>query len=79
MAARQRNNARVVRTDDGPTVVLAHGFDCDHNLGRLVAPVLAEHFRVVLFGYVGSGRSGLRAWQEECHTFFLGDVCGKGP
>ncbi len=79
MAARQRNSVRVVRTDDGPTVVLAHGFGCDQDLWRLLAPVLAEHFRVVLFGYVGSGRSDLRAWQGECCAFFLGDVCGKGP
>ena len=79
MAARQRNSVRVVRTDDGPTVVLAHGFGCDQNLWRLVAPVLAEHFRVALFGYVGSGRSDLRAWQEERYAFFLGDVYGKGP
>lgn len=28
--------------------------------------------------YAGSGRSDLRAWQEERYAFFLCDVCGKG-
>ncbi len=48
-----------------PVVMLAHGFGCDQNLWRLVAPVLAEEFPVVLFDYVGSGRSDLSAWSEE--------------
>ncbi|MFE6623588.1 alpha/beta fold hydrolase [Streptomyces sp. NPDC008086] len=65
MAVLQRNNVRVLGPEDRPTVVLAHGFGCDQNMWRLVAPVLAEHFRVVLFDYVGSGRSDRRAWQEE--------------
>ena len=43
-------------------VMLAHGFGCDQNMWRLVAPALARDFRVVLFDHVGSGRSDLSAW-----------------
>ena len=49
---------------EGPAVMLAHGFGCDQNMWRLVLPVLAERFRVVLFDYVGSGHSDPLAWDE---------------
>ena len=51
--------------EDRPVVMLAHGFGCDQNLWRLIAPQLAENFRVVLFDHVGAGRSDLSAWQPE--------------
>lgn len=48
--------------------MLAHGFGCDQNLWRLVAPTLEEHFRVVLFDHVGSGLSDLSAWDAERYS-----------
>ncbi|MEV0649093.1 alpha/beta hydrolase [Phytomonospora sp. NPDC050363] len=65
MDLRRRYNLTVTGPDDGPTVVLAHGFGCDQNLWRLVAPILAEDFRVVMFDHVGSGRSDVSAWSAE--------------
>ncbi|MEV6796028.1 alpha/beta hydrolase [Streptomyces sp. NPDC051320] len=65
MDIRDRNNVRIVGRQDGPTVVLAHGFGCDQNMWRLVVPALAEHYQVVLFDYVGSGGSDLSAWSQE--------------
>jgi sigma-B regulation protein RsbQ len=59
-----RNNITVAGPEDAPVLLLAHGFGCDQNMWRLVAPVLAENFRVVQFDYVGSGRSDLTAWSE---------------
>ena len=57
-----RNNVVVTGRPDGPVLMLAHGFGCDQNMWRLVLPVLAERFRVVLFDYVGSGRADPVAW-----------------
>jgi len=37
--------------------VFAHGFGCDQRMWRFVAPAFEEEFRVVLFDYVGAGRS----------------------
>ncbi len=65
MGVNARNHVVVTGRADGPTVMLSHGFGCDQNLWRLVAPSLARDFRVVLFDHVGSGRSDLSAWQEE--------------
>jgi sigma-B regulation protein RsbQ len=57
-----RNNVVVTGNPDGRTVVLAHGFGCDQNMWRLTVPALAPDYRVVLFDYVGSGRSELSAF-----------------
>lgn len=65
MDVRSKNNVVITGRADGPTVVLAHGFGCDQNLWRLVAPALAEQFRVVLFDHVGAGKSDLHAWSAE--------------
>jgi sigma-B regulation protein RsbQ len=61
----RRNNVVMTGPEGRPVVMLAHGFGCDQNLWRLVAPQLAENFRVVLFDHVGAGRSDLSAWQPE--------------
>ncbi|MEU7484260.1 alpha/beta hydrolase [Streptomyces sp. NPDC042319] len=61
----RRNNVTVTGNPDGPAVVLAHGFGCDQNMWRLTVPALADDYRVVLFDYVGSGRSDLSAFQED--------------
>ncbi|MFE4258180.1 alpha/beta fold hydrolase [Streptomyces sp. NPDC056883] len=68
MDIRRRNNVTVSGRPDGPVVVLAHGFGCDQNMWRLVAPSLAESYRVVLFDYVGSGRADLSAWDESRYS-----------
>ncbi|MCY0945483.1 alpha/beta fold hydrolase [Streptomyces antarcticus] len=65
MDTRRRNNVTVVGRTDGPVLLLAHGFGCDQNMWRLVVPALAEDHRVVLFDYVGSGRSDPAAWDER--------------
>ena len=57
-----RNNVRVVGPDNGPTIMLAHGFGCDQNMWRLVVERLGPSLRVVLFDHVGSGSSDPSAW-----------------
>ncbi|KZB79675.1 alpha/beta fold hydrolase [Amycolatopsis regifaucium] len=81
MDVSRRNNVVVTGPADGPVVMLAHGFGCDQNMWRLVAPVLAERHRVVLFDYVGSGRSEWSAWEERRYSSLDGyardvlDIC----
>ncbi|MFD7459350.1 MULTISPECIES: alpha/beta fold hydrolase [unclassified Streptomyces] len=65
MDVARRNNVTVTGNPQGPTVVLAHGFGCDQNMWRLTLPALVEDYRVVLFDYVGSGRSEPSAFSEE--------------
>lgn len=65
MDVRGRNNVRVTGREDGPVLVLSHGFGCDQHMWRLVVPALEPDFRVVLFDHVGAGRSDLSAWSED--------------
>jgi sigma-B regulation protein RsbQ len=65
IAANGTNNVVLRGRADGPVVLLAHGFGCDQNMRRLIAPGLARDFRVVLFDHVRSGQSDLSAWRPE--------------
>jgi sigma-B regulation protein RsbQ len=47
--------------------MFAHGFGCDQNMWRFVTPAFENDFRMVLFDHVGSGRSDIRAYNEEQH------------
>lgn len=59
----RRNNVRVL--GDGPhTLILAHGFGCDQTMWQYLIPHLSDDFTLVLFDYVGSGRSDLSAFSE---------------
>ena len=56
-----RNNVRVSGRGTQP-MLFAHGFGCDQNMWRFVAPAFEDDYRVVLFDYVGSGKSDLSAY-----------------
>ena len=75
-----RNNVRVFG-QGARTMVFAHGFGCDQNMWRRVTSAFAQDFRIVLFDYVGSGRSDRRAYSAERYGSLGGyaqdllDVC----
>lgn len=61
MSVQRRNNVHV--SGEGPaTMMFAHGFGCDQNMWRLLAPAYAQRYRTVLFDLVGSGDSDLSAY-----------------
>lgn len=43
-------------------MVFAHGFGCDQNMWRFVAPAFENDFRTVLFDHIGAGGSDLGAY-----------------
>lgn len=59
----QRNHVQVLG-DGASTLVFAHGFGCDQNMWRLVAPMFAARFRVILFDLTGSGKSDPAAYDR---------------
>jgi sigma-B regulation protein RsbQ len=59
-----RNNVKVSGDPDGPAMLFAHGFGCDQNMWRFVAPAFEATHRVVVFDYVGFGESDHGAWDE---------------
>ncbi len=56
-----RNNARVFGRGTQP-MMFAHGFGCDQNMWRFITPAFEEEYRIVLFDYVGAGKSDLAAY-----------------
>lgn len=43
-------------------MLFAHGFGCDQNMWRILAPQFSDRYRVVLFDLTGSGNSDLAAY-----------------
>lgn len=56
----------------GRPMLFAHGFGCDQNMWRLVAPAFADRFRIVLFDHVGAGRSDLSAYDRNKYSSLQG-------
>ncbi|MDB5526586.1 MAG: alpha/beta hydrolase [Rhizobium sp.] len=46
-------------------MVFAHGYGCDQNMWRFVAPAFEDRFQTVLFDHVGAGRSDMSAYDPE--------------
>jgi sigma-B regulation protein RsbQ len=67
----RRNNVKVSGRGSRP-IVFAHGFGCDQNMWRFVAPAFEENYRVVLFDYVGSGKSDIRAYNAQKYATLAG-------
>jgi sigma-B regulation protein RsbQ len=60
-----RNNVVISGRPDGPAMLFAHGFGCDQNMWRGVAPAFEADFRVVLFDHVGAGHSDSTAYSSQ--------------
>ncbi|MEV4643012.1 alpha/beta hydrolase [Actinoplanes sp. NPDC049548] len=61
----QKHALTVTGRPDGQPMIFAHGFGCDQNMWRHVAPEFTATHRVVLFDHVGAGRSDLRAYDDR--------------
>ena len=59
----KRNNVKIFGRGTQP-MVFAHGFGCDQNMWRFITPAFEDDYRIVLFDYVGSGHSDLRAYDR---------------
>jgi sigma-B regulation protein RsbQ len=60
----QRNRVKVDGNGE-VCLVFAHGFGCDQNMWRLLAPQYGSRFRTVTFDHVGSGMSDLSAYDRQ--------------
>ncbi len=58
-----RNNVHVSGRGER-AMMFAHGFGCDQNMWRFVAPEFEDDFKVVLFDHVGAGGEAGRTRPE---------------
>ena len=57
-----RNNVTVSGRADGQPILFAHGYGCDQNMWRFVAPAFEGQYRTIMFDFVGAGGSDLSAY-----------------
>lgn len=62
-------------------MLFAHGFGCDQNMWRYVAPAFEQDHRVILFDHIGAGGSDLTAYDAAKYSTLDGyaedviDIC----
>ena len=77
MSVLLKNNVTVSGRPDGQPMVFAHGFGCDQNMWRFVAPAFEDRYRVILFDHIGAGGSDLSAFDRGRYSSldgYAGDV-----
>jgi sigma-B regulation protein RsbQ len=67
----ERNNVHVHGVGDR-AMVFAHGFGCDQNMWRFVAPAFEKDFKTVVFDHVGAGGSDLSAYDGTKYSSLSG-------
>ena len=75
-----RNNVQV-KGKGTKTMLFAHGFGCDQNMWRFITPAFENDYSIVLFDYVGAGKSDISSYNPERYSSLQGyaqdviDVC----
>lgn len=75
-----RNNVKMWG-EGSKTMLFAHGFGCDQNMWRFVTPAFENDYRIVVFDYVGAGKSDLSAYNNQRYADLNGytqdvlDIC----
>ena len=64
MSVLDLHNVRVSGSGER-TIMFAHGFGCDQNMWRYVAPAFEDRFQVVTFDYIGMGGTDPNAFDPD--------------
>jgi sigma-B regulation protein RsbQ len=76
----EKNNVSISGTGE-QVIIFAHGFGCDQNMWRFIAPEFVADYKVVLFDYTGSGNSNLTEYDSRKYSTLEGyaediiDIC----
>lgn len=54
--------------DGKEVIVFGHGFGCDQDIWRHVAPAFSAQYQVILFDYMGCGKSDLNYYQADRYS-----------
>lgn len=64
-------------------MLFAHGFGCDQNMWRFITPAFENDYKIILFDYVGAGKSDVTAYNPERYASLQGyaqdvlDICDE--
>src|SRR5688500_20114294 len=62
-----RNNVKTWGRGNQP-MLFAHGLGCDQNMWRFITTAFENDYRIVVFDYVGAGKSDLKAYNAERYS-----------
>jgi sigma-B regulation protein RsbQ len=71
MSIFEKHNINIIGSGSR-TMLLAHGYGCDQLMWRFLTPAFQDNFRVVLFDYVGAGKSDLSQYSREKYRTLSG-------
>ncbi len=71
MSVVERHHTKQAGSGD-TAMVFAHGFGCDQNMWRSVAPAFEDRYRTILFDHVGAGGSDLSAYDPAKYASLEG-------
>jgi len=60
----KRNNV-TIKGSGAVAMMFVHGFGCDQNMWRFVAPAFEDSYQTILFDHVGAGHSNLTAYSKS--------------
>ncbi|HEY9702414.1 MAG TPA: alpha/beta hydrolase [Allocoleopsis sp.] len=66
-----RNNVKVFGKGT-EYLLFAHGFGCDQNMWRFITPAFENDYKIILFDYVGAGKSDINAYNIERYSNLKG-------
>ncbi|MFL5772228.1 MAG: alpha/beta fold hydrolase [Flavisolibacter sp.] len=75
-----RNNVKISGKGSQP-MIFAHGFGCDQNMWRFITPAFQDDYLIILFDYVGAGKSDIASYHAEKYASLNGyaqdvlDIC----
>ena len=76
----ERNNVKVFGKGSQP-MMFAHGFGCDQNMWRFITPAFESDYKIILFDYVGAGKSDIASYIPQRYRSLEGyardvlDIC----
>jgi sigma-B regulation protein RsbQ len=77
-----RNNVKISGKGTQP-MMFAHGFGCDQNMWRFITPAFEDDYKIILFDYVGAGKSDVQAYNKDRYASLNGyakdilEICGE--
>lgn len=71
MSVLLRNNVKVCG-QGSKAIMFSHGYGCDQNMWRYVAPAFERDYKVVLFDHVGAGNSDATAFDRRKYQTLSG-------
>lgn len=66
-----RNNIKISGKGTQP-IIFAHGYGCDQHMWRFITPAFEEHYQVILFDHLGSGKSDHYQYDFEKYNSLQG-------